>query len=1502
MYADSPHFRRLVEAIRQHPDDDALRLALSDLIESEADAPADLARAEFVRVQVRRAGLRGTDPERAQLEARERELLATYEATWRQEVPDLAGVRWGPFERGFLTAVLCGTVHPLRDQAAALFTGTPLVRVRILNLTSTDEVADLALAPGLAQVRELDLTDLPRSWHLCDLLASPYLGQLLGLTLQNVALRGDELTALGEAALPELRHLSLAGNAGLSSRVVTDFLGELGGQLRALDLTDCAAAFQATFPTLESLETLSLAGVAKRRTVLEDLAEGDLLPALRRLDLRRCGLDLGDVQLLLASPLGQRAELLLDDNPGTASLRQVVHVSTTAEPALLDLTDQTLGYEGIRAALAVPRRQQPREVRLTNAGLRADELAELLESPRFRGVEVLDLSFNLLGEGDLVAVLLASDLPGLRRLNLTTNGLSLNAVRRLRASPRFQNLDELTLGGNPGLDLHDALTAALLADPTTLDLSPFVGMLSPEELVRLLDWPLLVGVRTLHLPWVCTTPEVLAALEAGGLPEVTALTWRGNSSATVDTWHRLTAWLGSAWIARLRELRVGVDQAHLRMTSYVDALLDAPLARLEALHLDRLGLTPYGCERLRDWPVLARLRTLSLDEPQSEEGLATLLTGERLPALANLTLHQHPHAPALEPLLRGGLLPQLRSLRLVGPGLHTSDVRRLTESGQLGNLTCLALPNNPALGEGTGRALALCPELTNLERLDLTGCNLGDAGFRWLVESPHLSRLAVLSLNEPESRHGRCAQALSRLAAAGLPALRELSLSHHALDAAELAALAASPRLAQLTHLDLADQREPLGNAAALALVASPHFGPTLRVNLARNAIRYGGCRAVRISPLAGRIDLTGNPGVNQEGEVETLLATPAEVYPLANLTDSCLPELLNRPELEQVRELDLSHGFLTVAGLRLLAAAPRLVNLRRLTLARQQPPLDGEALPALLAGGVFPHLEVLSLPFNAVTLTAAGLEAVAARPALALLGLPSNRVARAGVRALLEQPALRGRLWCDLRHNAGWVLERGLHLAEGAPTLELTSAPGLVDELLAHLRTRRDPLHELHLTGEELSPVQYRRLWQARGLRALRSLTVRNANFDTEAVRALAACGNFPGLERLDLSGNPLQDVTCLLESATLPALTDLRLECVSRSREDEPSAGHFLVRHPGASRLRKLSLAGAGLQYWSHTPERDDLGHLLRWPGLRHLTHLDLSDNSALYEAAWTAQRDAAAQLANLTSLNLAGVPQLRETGLRAILDHAGPPCLRELGLRNTGLGVGGIRFLATAPRLRELRELNLADNCLRSRELAPLFVSATLARLEVLDLSENPLTEADLLALLQAPFAPRLRVLRLGDIEVPDLWVRLGAALPRLEELSLVRCRFAPACLTALAAAPLLGRLRRLVLTETRVAAGGYGPLFASPRLAQLQSLEAEYANVTPADVVRLASNGHLHRLSRLGLAHNLLDAAGVTALADAVALHRVRTLTVALQPDTNTAFARLLARYGLAVVIP
>jgi len=180
----TPH-DAFLQAIRDNPEDDAVRLIYADYLEEKGD-PAGLDRAEFIRLQLELGRLPADSTDRATLLARGRRLLREHEAEW--VAGDLRGlVRGGEFRRGFVEKVaLPAEVFPQR--ADELIRLAPLREVHLTG--RRDVVRQLARTPLLGQLSGLDLkgnflNDSDLAW----LVESPFLGRLTRLDLSNNARR-----------------------------------------------------------------------------------------------------------------------------------------------------------------------------------------------------------------------------------------------------------------------------------------------------------------------------------------------------------------------------------------------------------------------------------------------------------------------------------------------------------------------------------------------------------------------------------------------------------------------------------------------------------------------------------------------------------------------------------------------------------------------------------------------------------------------------------------------------------------------------------------------------------------------------------------------------------------------------------------------------------------------------------------------------------------------------------------------------------------------------------------------------------------------------------------------------------------------------------------------------------------------------------------------------------------------------------------------------------------
>jgi hypothetical protein len=177
-----------------------------------------------------------------------------------------------------------------------------------------------------------------------------------------------------------------------------------------------------------------------------------------------------------------------------------------------------------------------------------------------------------------------------------------------------------------------------------------------------------------------------------------------------------------------------------------------------------LNGAPAEITKLAESPALGSLATLELRAARHAPAAAAALA--QSPHLANLLrLEVNFVGPegALA-LARSPHLGRLTALGLIGDGLRNEHVVELLEAPCLGRLTDLGLTGN-WFDEGAVRALANCPRLANLTKLRL--------------------------------------------------------MYNDALDDAALVALASSPYLEKVEHLEWVGR---VGEAGALALLDSPHF------------------------------------------------------------------------------------------------------------------------------------------------------------------------------------------------------------------------------------------------------------------------------------------------------------------------------------------------------------------------------------------------------------------------------------------------------------------------------------------------------------------------------------------------------------------------------------------------------------------------------------------------------------------------------------------------------
>ena len=210
-----------LDEIRENPEDDAVRLIYADWLEDRG-SPGDADRAEFIRLQIAAATLRGPE-----LAGSLRRRAATCSSATGTSGPSRSGAVLGRktlasaapvgFRRGFLHELTLDAAE-LFAHHRALFRLGPIGKLRLL--AAGGHGAALAACEPLSRLRELEFADYFRDpLTASDMMAlanSPHLGRLRVLRLNRNNLGDAGVYALAGAEwLPGVVDLDLTDN-GLS--------------------------------------------------------------------------------------------------------------------------------------------------------------------------------------------------------------------------------------------------------------------------------------------------------------------------------------------------------------------------------------------------------------------------------------------------------------------------------------------------------------------------------------------------------------------------------------------------------------------------------------------------------------------------------------------------------------------------------------------------------------------------------------------------------------------------------------------------------------------------------------------------------------------------------------------------------------------------------------------------------------------------------------------------------------------------------------------------------------------------------------------------------------------------------------------------------------------------------------------------------------------------------------------------------------------------------------
>ncbi|MBY0230443.1 MAG: TIGR02996 domain-containing protein [Gemmataceae bacterium] len=402
----------LLCAARMAPLEDMPRLVAADWLEEHGDE-ADLARAAFIRAQVKRSRKQKFGQRTQDFSAEERKLLKKHRAAWEGGLGPLAEEGTIGYVRGLIDfrcstdALLKKANGPhLRSEAAAWLDELVLEGC---TLASLKKVLATPVVPWLGGLVAPSCGLGPEA---CRAIAS-----CEGLSgVQTLDLNYNNIENEGAAALARSPHLGGVSHLDL-------WISRIG--------SDGAKAL-AESRTLGHPVWLNLGGNSIGEAGIRALAGSAFLENARRLLLWGNGLGSLGVAALLKSPtLGPVEELYLNDN--RLGLRGAKALASW--PGLSRV--QTLSLWGNRfegrggAALAEAPFDELRMLLLQGNGIGDEAAIALANNPRLRKLEQLDLNGNDLTDATARAILDSASLPRLKNLSISGNDLSTRMMTAL---------------------------------------------------------------------------------------------------------------------------------------------------------------------------------------------------------------------------------------------------------------------------------------------------------------------------------------------------------------------------------------------------------------------------------------------------------------------------------------------------------------------------------------------------------------------------------------------------------------------------------------------------------------------------------------------------------------------------------------------------------------------------------------------------------------------------------------------------------------------------------------------------------------------------------------------------------------------------------------------------------------------------------------------------------------------------------------------------------------
>jgi uncharacterized protein (TIGR02996 family) len=468
----APQLAGLVQACKDEPEDDNLRLILADWLDDHGEPE----RAELIRLSLRLSRPRIHPACQAVDLAQLARLRKQHDARWLGNLPLRGEVQ---YHRGFIEVV--GSMDEMRKQRAEsdlaavapwtermrlMFSQRSLATEYLNNpcaraFTSLDLsngnvdrgiIRQMIDSPWMPHLRELRLLLRPTaaSWGWLLFAASSGLTGLRSLGIQGKLTLKEVRSLAGAPFVTTLRSLTLRMHLDLPTLRVLAGMPELAG-LTHLDLTWCqipegALAILAGSPHLRQLHTLRLG--ATGITDVAPLATSPLLDSVRVLELPRQDLTATEIEALArsshlgcleelnftATPIGNNAIAALVANPAVANLRR------------LNLTGGGVSPDAIRALAASPHLGRLESLNLGgNNVLNSSNLGPLFKSERLTSLRHLNLSQTNIDDRGIDALVAGPLAPGLRSLQLSWTPIGPASANTLARSRSLQELEALEL-------------------------------------------------------------------------------------------------------------------------------------------------------------------------------------------------------------------------------------------------------------------------------------------------------------------------------------------------------------------------------------------------------------------------------------------------------------------------------------------------------------------------------------------------------------------------------------------------------------------------------------------------------------------------------------------------------------------------------------------------------------------------------------------------------------------------------------------------------------------------------------------------------------------------------------------------------------------------------------------------------------------------------------------------------------------------------------------------